>query len=591
MEVPFDGQPEYTDVLVVGAGPSGLMCALALARYGVDTMIVERREYGQIYGNADVIQPGTIELWESLGLREGLMREGTPILAYASWSVDEDSGELERQPQGPNVSLRDCRYPYEIALPIENIEGLLRDDAAKYRLQVEQPWIPTDLVILPEEVGKPNAYTVRVILERPADSKWTQRKRTIYAKYVVGCDGARSWVREKVGIKLERRERDDQAVNWGVLTFTPETDFPDTMVKAVISTPDRGMIFWIPRPDSKARLYVPLSSKVDTRTTSRAAFLDAISNVVDHVFRPYTLKIKDCDWISTYKVIQAVASSFSAKNRVFIAGDAGHTHSAKTGQGANAAMKDSFNLAWKLAFVIRGWAKPTLLVTYEAERKKYASDLIAIDRDIATAISHGRNNARFYKKIWEERNRFITGVGVCYHSPLTPVEKPSPLAPRLTPGERLPPAAILRLSDWRPRNTHDLLQADCTFKLLLFPGEMRYSVTMVDSFVSTLFKELRSWTAPEREVLKLFAIFSDLKLWSHWTEAPESVRDPMSVYVDDSMVPDVADMELSTTGVYSLYDIQPEGCAVLIRPDAHISLVSPINVLGAQEIARFLVRL
>ena len=101
MEVPFDGQPEYTDVLVVGAGPSGLMCALALARYGVDTMIVERRyvmmllhvlsgdltrfntrEYGQIYGNADVIQPGTIELWESLGLREGLMREGTPILAY-----------------------------------------------------------------------------------------------------------------------------------------------------------------------------------------------------------------------------------------------------------------------------------------------------------------------------------------------------------------------------------------------------------------------------------------------------------------------------------------------------------------------------
>ena len=112
---------------------------------------------------------------------------------------------------------------------------------------------------------------------------------------------------------------DDQAVNWGVLTFTPETDFPDTMVKAVISTPDRGMIFvrfiymfitvrmlidcmkWIPRPDRKARLYVPLSSKVDTRSTSRAAFLDAIANVVDHVFRPYTLKIKDCDWISTYK--------------------------------------------------------------------------------------------------------------------------------------------------------------------------------------------------------------------------------------------------------------------------------------------------
>lgn len=118
-------------------------------------------------------------------------------------------------------------------------------------------------------------------------------------------------------------------------------------------------------------------------------------------------------------------------------------------------------------------------------------------------------------------------MGVCYHSPLTPVEKPSPLAPRLTPGERLPPAAVLRLSDWRPRNTHDLLKADCTFKLILFPGEMRYSVTMVDSFVSTLFKELRSWTAPEREVLKLFAIFSDLKLWSHWTDAPESVRDPM----------------------------------------------------------------
>lgn len=69
---------------------------------------------------------------------------------------------MQRQPQGPNVSLRDTRYPYEVALPIEKIEGLLRDEAAKFGLQVEQPWIPTDLVILPEEVGKPNAHTVRV---------------------------------------------------------------------------------------------------------------------------------------------------------------------------------------------------------------------------------------------------------------------------------------------------------------------------------------------------------------------------------------------------------------------------------------------
>ncbi|KAI0030389.1 hypothetical protein K488DRAFT_87804 [Vararia minispora EC-137] len=588
---------ETTDVLIVGAGPSGLMCALALAKYNVRTMVVERREPGTLYGNADTIQPGTIEMLESFDLRDKFMEHSRPVFAYAAYSADDETGLLVRQPQGPNVVVSDARYPYELGISIERIETILRDAAVGYGTKIEQPWMPTMLVVHPDTA--PDSYPIEVTIARstrhyspgaspgssPGGPEIPSEKRTVRAKYVIGCDGAHSWVRDAVGLHMEKAERDEQAVNWGVTTFTPDTDFPDTMVKAVIATPVCGMISWMPRPDGKGRLYVPLSSSFDSRSCTKEVFLEAIQSVLDDAFKPYKMKIAECHSLSAYKVVQSVAQHFQVYNRVFLAGDSAYTHSAKTGQGANAAMKDAYNLSWKLAFVLRGWAKSKLLDTYEDERRAYAKDLIALDQEIAQAIERGGHSTR-YRRMWDEKNRFITGVGIVYHSSLTPEIQSSALASRLTPGERLPPAVILRLADWRPWNIHDILVSDCTFKLMLFPGEIRSSQDKVAAFADIL----QDLLGNRQELVKISAVFLDLKVWSHWTDVAPCIRDPLIIFVDDagSTPYDGSTMDASPSNAYKVYGIAPEGCGLLLRPDSHVSLVFPISKIGANAVADFL---
>ncbi|KAI0034597.1 FAD-binding monooxygenase, partial [Vararia minispora EC-137] len=435
-----------TDVLVVGAGPAGLMAALALGRLGVKTTVIERRECGAIYGNADGIQPGTLEVFASYGLVDHVLREGWPVVAYVL---------PQRQPQAPDISVKDARYPFEVALPIQKIEGTLRDAAAGSGVYVEQPYIPTNIAISRE---KDDDHPVQVIVERPATSAKEPHKRVVRAKYLIGCDGSHSWIRDVMGICMIML--DEEAIRWAVMDCTPKTDFPDTMTKAVISTPVCGIIGLIPHRDGRVRLYVPLPPYLDVKKLSKEEFHAHVQATTEKAFFPYKFDVSIFSRLSYYKVVQAVASSFSVENRVFIAGDAAHTHSAKAGQGANASMRDCHNLAWKIAYVLRGWAKPDLLSTYDVERQAYAHDLIALDRNINNAIGKNRDDAKYTK-----------GIGITYHSVLTSMVEPSELAPSIIPGERLAPATILRLSDWRQMDVQDLLVSDGTFKLILMPGD------------------------------------------------------------------------------------------------------------------------
>jgi phenol 2-monooxygenase len=214
-------------------------------------------------------------------------------------------------------------------------------------------------------------------------------ENVVRARYVVGCDGARSKVRDAIGA-VPQGDFANHA--WGVVDMPATTDFPDIRLKAAIQPADEGNILLIPREGGyMARLYVDLAEIDPANPESlRHITQEQVISTAQRVLNPYTLDVKSVVWFAVYQVGQRVTDRFddvpveqvaSRLPRVFIAGDACHTHSAKAGQGMNVSMQDTFNLGWKLALVLVGRAGPELLRTYTVERHAIAQGLIDFDKE------------------------------------------------------------------------------------------------------------------------------------------------------------------------------------------------------------------
>ena len=245
----------------------------------------------------------------------------------------------------------------------------------------------TDVVV--EGAGE---YPVTVSLRRLGDPVDTSV--TVRAKYVVGCDGARSVVRQSIGRELVG---DTANHAWGVMDILAVTDFPDIRLKAVVQS-ESGNLFVIPREGGYlVRLYVDLGQlHPDNRVAVRDVSSVDVVAIAQRVFHPYALEVKETAWFSIYEVGQRVCEKFddlpldhagAGTPRVLIAGDACHTHSAKAGQGMNVSMQDAFNLGWKLAAVLEGRSPESLLHTYSAERQAIAQELIDFDKEWSAIVA------------------------------------------------------------------------------------------------------------------------------------------------------------------------------------------------------------
>ena len=219
---------------------------------------------------------------------------------------------------------------------------------------------------------------------------------------MVGCDGARSVVRKSIGRALHG---DSANHAWGVMDVLALTDFPDIRFKSLIQSAHDGSIIVIPREGGYlVRLYVELDHlDVGERVANRNITADDLIAKARRILNPYTLEVKEIAWWSVYEIGQRLTDKFddvpqeeiaTRLPRVFIAGDACHTHSPKAGQGMNVSMQDAFNLGWKLASVLRQAVRSELLHSYSAERQAIAKELIDFDREWAALIasqssSHG----------------------------------------------------------------------------------------------------------------------------------------------------------------------------------------------------------
>src|SRR6266853_378494 len=391
--------PAEVDVLIIGCGPAGLTLATQLAAFPeIDTRIVEQKSGPLLLGQADGIACRTVEMFHAFGFSERLLKEACWVNETTFWKPDDTqrsnivrSGRVQDVEDGlsefPHVVLNQARVHDFYLQVMRNAPDRLEPDYARRVIDLQ-----TDPAAC--SAGGTPSYPVTVRLER-IDPPHQGQIETVKARYVVGCDGARSTVRQSLGRAL-RGDSASQA--WGVMDVLAVTDFPDLRIKSLIQSAHEGSILLIPREGGYlVRIYVELDKlNENERVSSRNITIDRLIAAAQRILHPYTLEVKEVAWWSVYEIGQRLCDKFddvpdaevaSRLPHIFIAGDACHTHSPKAGQGMNVSMQDTFNLGWKLSSVLLGQCAPKLLHTYSAERQAIAKELIDFDREWAKMLS------------------------------------------------------------------------------------------------------------------------------------------------------------------------------------------------------------
>ncbi len=451
----------------------------------------------------------------------------------------------------------------------------------------------TDLEIDPETTSGDNAYPYQVTarVER-LDPEREGQIETVKARYVVGCDGARSIVRKSIGRALHG---DSANHAWGVMDVLAVTDFPDVRFKCLIQSANDGSMIIIPREGGYLfRLYIELD-KLDAgeRASDRNITADDLIVAGRRILKPHALDVKEVAWWSVYEIGQRLCDKFDdvpeeavaqRLPRVFIAGDACHTHSPKAGQGMNVSMQDGFNLGWKLASVLRKRSAPHLLHTYSAERQAVAKELIDFDREWAALLASSKGfDAAETQKYFVRHGRYTAGTATRYRPALLTGEPTyQRLAEGLTIGMRFHSAPVIRLSDAKPVELGHLVKADGRWRIFAFAGAADSGIRALCDFFSQ---------APESPVKRYTPAGEDI-------DAVIDVRAVFQLGHRELAVEAMPSFLLPRKGRYGLRDYEKifcadpkdgrdiftlrgidreRGCMVVVRPDQFVAHVLPLE--------------
>ncbi len=353
-----------TDVLIVGAGPTGLMLANQLASRGVRAMIIDRHSGPAQQSRAMAVQARTLEIYSQLGIAAGAMDLGRRGTAFNMWAGGSKRARIPLGDIGAEVS----PFPFVLMLGQDDNERIMGARLRDFGLEVQ--W-NTELVALDQRPGHVDA-TVR----RPDGSL-----SSIRAAYVGGCDGSRSPVRELSGIGFP-------GAPYEHVFFVADTEVTGSMVPEEVNIylwRDGFHLFFPMRGRDRWRVIGILPEAL--RGRDDVAFEELVPAVREEAGA--NLAFRECSWFSTYRIHHRAAERFRDR-RVFLLGDAAHVHSPAGAQGMNTGLQDADNLAWKLALVVSGRADATLLDTYEAERLPVARRLLeTTDRAFRLLVSKG----------------------------------------------------------------------------------------------------------------------------------------------------------------------------------------------------------
>lgn len=596
--------PAEVDVLIVGCGPAGLTLAAQLAQFGgIKTCIVEQKPGRLLVGQADGVACRTMEMFHAYGFSERVLKEAYWVNETTFWKPDERAPEkIMRSGRVQDVEDGLSEFPHVILNQARIHDGFL-DVMRKSPAKLEPYYARRLLDLQVDSAAGPADHAVTVRLER-VDAESEGKVETIKARYVIGCDGARSTVRKSIGRELHG---DSANHAWGVMDVLAVTDFPDIRFKTLIQSAKDGSLLIIPREGGyMARIYVELAKlDVGERVANRNITADDVIAKAQRILKPHTLEVKEIAWWSVYEIGQRLTDKFddvpeseiaSRLPRIFIAGDACHTHSPKAGQGMNVSMQDAFNLGWKLAAVLRKQCAPSLLHSYSAERQAVAKELIDFDREwaaiLASAAKAGGADAAKTQDYFVRHGRYTAGTATHYKpSVLTGAASHQHLAQGLVIGKRFHSAPVIRLADAKPVHLGHAAQADGRFRIYAFsraedPAAAGSSIRALCNFLTEARESPLKRYTPEGadidSVIDLRAVFQqdhrELAI-----EAMPSLLLPRKgryglIDYEKMFCPD----HKSGHDVFAMRGIDRKaGCMVVVRPDQYVASVLPLDDFAA----------
>ncbi|PTQ93190.1 2-polyprenyl-6-methoxyphenol hydroxylase-like FAD-dependent oxidoreductase [Mucilaginibacter yixingensis] len=364
---------QHTQVLIIGAGPSGLMMAAQLLRYGIQPLIIDSKQGPTTHSKALAVQARSMEIYRQMGIADKVKQEGRPAMGVEICLY----GEPRAQVRLDQVEGADTPYPYVLMYPQSRNERALLD-------YLTQNCCPVYWNTTFESISQTREQAT-VVLEADGESQ------TITADWVVAADGARSPVRKQLNISFGG---DTYKNLFYLIDGKLNIHFDSDLVRLFLS--DKGLAGFFPLPGDPDYFRIVGSLPKQYQDREDELSLEEVTPWLKQI-TGQAFEVTDCRWIDTYKLHHRMAEHFRS-GRCFLIGDAAHIHSPVGGQGMNTGLQDAYNLAWKLAGVVNGQSKPRVLDSYADERMPVAKRLLnSTDRVFKFAMS-SNPLSRFFKK-------------------------------------------------------------------------------------------------------------------------------------------------------------------------------------------------
>lgn len=432
-------------VLIVGAGPTGIMIAAELTRRNVPCRIIDRKESPTTSSRAFTVHARTLEIFEQIGLAEQFIETGLKSFGFLF-----NFRGLEKKPVLDFRILR-SRYPYILVYSQAETERMMREHLEGHH-GVKIEW-NTEL----SKLAKNDDGTLHVeIKDRDSDAA-----ESYDPSYVIGCDGVHSFVRKSMGLPFDGEAYEGmimQMMDAPAQGYNCDPDWIQYFMK------DESFLLTTPLPNGNYRILI---SDMGETAKTEGAREEAFQKTVNE--HGLDFQLSEPEWATQWVIWKRLANIYRDGD-VFLSGDSAHVHSPSGGQGMNSCIQDAWNLGWKLAMVLRGEANPDLLDSYETERKPIAQQVIdGTDAMHDIIMAHGRGMkermALTETPNWQtEVTELVAGISYTYRDHMEDTNGLAPLENGPEAGDRAPDT---QLSDGS--YLHDALKYT-GFNLFLMPG-------------------------------------------------------------------------------------------------------------------------